>query len=316
MRPNFEVDTGSRGTFRPWLCGSGNRSFTVRLDITASVSGRNLIAAIVGETVHRHRRWSPIPGDDVLLVSRVLPRMDTSAPPLRIATAAVTMTGVFIRYGFYAAGAFVLVVMAIIPFLRSDPIQQHDTAPAFRLTSPDLAKMPVKASVITGRGARVEIRQYGQLHDRDKDFTVMMVLPPKGHLGARDFMSEVRDLAPLRSGSFTNTFYDLQTRFGPVRAAEFRIYADGRQKLCLAYLSRFETSTVFLKGWYCEDSGIKAGTFDLACNLDSLVIDQNFASTEAGAFLRDRMKRPKLCTADAVTQTTDTRPPRPPVRRF
>ena len=57
---------------------------------------------------------------------------------------------------------------------------------------------------------------------------------------------------------------------------------------------------------------------DLACDLDSLVVDANFAPNEpAGAFLRDRMKRPKLCSAEPVTQTTDTRPMRPsPFRRY
>ena len=174
-------------------------------------------------------------------------------------------------------------------------------------------------SVITGRGARVEMRQYGRLYDRAKDLTVMVVVPPKNHPGAREFMAEIRDLAPVRNGVFMlNTFHDLQTRFGPVRATEFRINADGRHKLCLAYLSRFDTSAVFLKGWSCEASGSKPGTWDLACDLDSLVVDTNFAPNEpAGAFLRDRMKRPKLCSAEPVTQTTDTRPMRPsPIRRY
>jgi hypothetical protein len=242
--------------------------------------------------------------------------MSTSVSPLQVVTTAATMTGAFVRYGFYAAGLFVLVVMLIVPFMRVDPVTRHETAPAFRLTSPDLARLPLSGSVITGRGARVEMRQHGRLHDRDKDFTVMLVIPPKNHPGARDFAAEIRELTPLRSGVYMlNAFHDLQTRFGPVRAAEFRINADGRHKLCLAYLSRFDTSAVYLKGWYCEASGIKAGTFDLACNLDSLVVDPNFASNEAGAFLRDRMKRPRQCSAEPVTQTTDTRPSRPSTTR-
>ena len=59
---------------------------------------------------------------------------------------------------------------------------------------------------------------------------------------------------------------------GPVRAREFRVNADGRTKLCLAYLSRFETTSVYLKGWTCEASGFNPGVYDLACNLDSLVL--------------------------------------------
>ena len=115
--------------------------------------------------------------------------------------------------------------------------------------------------------------------------------------------------------AFSNTFYDLQTRFGPARAQEFRVDADGRRKLCLAYLSRFETPAVYLKGWYCETSGAKADPYELACDLDSLVLDASLASVDADAFLRERMKRPKACSGAPVTRTTDTRPYRPPVRR-
>jgi hypothetical protein len=243
--------------------------------------------------------------------------MSSSVPPLQIATTAATMTGAFVRYGFYAAGMFVLVVMLIIPFMRSDPVTRHDTPPAFRMTSPELARLPGNGSVITGRGARVEMRTYGSLYDRGKDFTAMLVVPPKNHPGARDFAVEIRDLTPLRSGVFMlNTFHDLQTRFGAVRASEFRINADGRHKLCLAYLSRFDTTAVYLKGWSCEASGSKPGTWDLACDLDSLVVEPTFAANEAGAFLRDRMKRPRQCSAEQVTQTTDTRPARPTTRRY
>lgn len=233
-------------------------------------------------------------------------------------TTAVSIVGSFVRYAFYAAGVFVMVALLIVPFLRSDPVKRVDDKPGFRLASAELARLPMTASVITGRGARLEMRQYGRLHDRDKDLTVMMVLLPKGQVGAREFSSEMHDLSPLMSAgaSFSNTYYDLQTRFGPVRAREFRVNADGRTKLCLAYLSRFETSSMFLKGWTCEASGIKAGIYDLACNLDSLVIDQTLAFSEADAFLRQKMKRPKECSGEPVTQTTDTRPYRPPVRRY
>jgi hypothetical protein len=266
--------------------------------------------------------------------------MSMTDSPLRLGTAA-TVIGTVVRYGFYAAGAFVFVLIAIvmIPFLRSDPVRRVDDQPAFRLASPELARLPMSGSVTTGRGSRVEMRQYGRLHDRDKDFTVLMVMPPKDQGGARDFAAEMNNFGslqgglifvtaygvqtrviygsgPLQAAQFSSTYHDLQTRFGPVRAREFRINADGRDKLCLAYLSRFETSSVYLKGWYCEGSGIKAGSWDLACTLDSLVLDRALASSEADAFVRERMKRPKQCSAEPVTQTTDTRPPRPTVRRY
>lgn len=221
---------------------------------------------------------------------------------------AVAIVGAAVRYSFYAAGAFVLIGLVIVPFLRSDPVKRVDEKPAFRLAAGHLARLPMKTQVIAGRGARVELRQYGQLHERDKDFTVLLVMPPKGDTVARDLLAEMRDLGPIRSGAvLTSTYHDLTTRFGPVHAAEFRIDSDGFRKLCLAYISRFDTSAIYLKGWYCEANGIKAGAYDLACDLDSLVLDQPLASAEADAFVREQVKRGTHCSAEPVTQTTDTR---------
>jgi hypothetical protein len=40
--------------------------------------------------------------------------------------------------------------------------------------------------------------------------------------------------------------------------------------------------------------------------LDRLVLDADVASKEANGFLRSRMPRSAYCSAEAVTQTTDT----------
>jgi hypothetical protein len=221
---------------------------------------------------------------------------------------AASVAGMAVRYSFYAAGAFVLIGMVIVPFFRSDPVKRIDAKPAFRLAAGDLSRLPTKTQVIAGKGARVELRQYGELHDRDKDFTLLMIMPPAGQRVARDLLAEMRDLAPLRYGAvLTSTYHDLTTRFGPVHAAEFRIDADGRRKLCLAYISRFDTSALYLKGWYCEASGIRAGPYDLACDIDSLVLDGPLASADADAFVRERIRHGQNCSAEPVSQTTDTR---------
>jgi len=221
---------------------------------------------------------------------------------------AASIVGATVRHSFYAAGAFVLIGLVIVPFLRSDPVKRIDEKPAFHLAAADLARLPTKTQVVTGRGARVELRQYGQLHDRDKDFSILVVMPPPGDAVARDLVAEMRDLGPLRSGAvLTTTYHDLTTRFGPVHAAEFRIDSDGFRKLCLAYISRFDSPALYFKGWYCEASGIKASPYDLACDLDSLVLDRPLASTEADAFVREQIKHGTRCSAEPVTQTTDTR---------
>jgi len=72
-------------------------------------------------------------------------------------------------------------------------------------------------------------------------------------------------------------------------------------------MSRFDTSAVFLKGLYCEASGVTVGTCELACELDRLVIDRKLPSAEADDYLRTRMKKPAQCSVSPVTQTADTR---------
>ena len=220
----------------------------------------------------------------------------------------VLVVGAFVRYGFYLAGALVLIFLVLVPFLRWDPVKRVDKEPSFRLVSAGLAKLPVTTQVVTGNGAYVELRQYGQLHHRDKDFTAVLVVPSAGQTGTRELRSEMRDLGPLRSGAMvTNTYHDLRTRYGDFHAVEFRIDFDGRRKLCLAYMSRFDTAAVFLKGWYCEASGSNAGSWELACDLDSMLIDRKLPSAEADDYLRTRMKKPAECSASPVTQTADTR---------
>jgi hypothetical protein len=53
-------------------------------------------------------------------------------------------------------------------------------------------------------------------------------------------LGEAGLLGDVRATMLPN-FYDLETRFGAVRAREMRVDADGRWKQCLAFRSRFDT---------------------------------------------------------------------------
>ena len=48
---------------------------------------------------------------------------------------------------------------------------------------------------------------------------------------------------------------------------------DGRIKQCIAFLTRFETAAVYLKGWLCEASGAKPNADKLACMIDRLTLE-------------------------------------------
>lgn len=227
-----------------------------------------------------------------------------------IANAASTANAV-VRFLFYFLG--LLVFGAIAYFLLSVwnawP-QVRGISPAFSIPEPKLSRLNMTSRVITSFGDRAEMRQYGQPHDRDTDLTAIMVLPrDSAQIHTRTFAAEIGELRPIPRGAYAQAsiYYDLETRFGPIRATEFTAATDGRAKLCIAWLTRFETAAVYLKGWFCEASGARPSFQELACMLDKLVLDRNLSSKEATAFLRERMKRPPRCSADPVSQSVDTR---------
>ena len=226
-----------------------------------------------------------------------------------------TVAGIVIRYGFYLVGALVLGGAGLLLLsawrYQAKPINDP---PAMRLTAPALAHLPVSGHVIaSGRFGRIEVRQYGRLHSRDVDVAVVMVMPPKGIGMGTEFVQDLREVNLLRGtrASLLSTHYDLETRFGELRATEMRVDTDGRWKNCLAFRSRLDTPVVYLTGWYCDASGAKPGAGPLACMLDRLALDRDLASKEANAFMRARMARPPQCSAEPVTQTTDVRQRRP-----
>jgi hypothetical protein len=126
-------------------------------------------------------------------------------------------------------------------------------------------------------------------------------------------MPQLSDIKLLRNARvvYSSTHYDLDTRLGAVRATDIRVDSDGQWKQCLAFVSRFDTTSVYLMGWYCDASGAKPSATKLACTLDRLELDSPLASREADAYLRERVVRPATCSAWPVTQTIDTTPRRP-----
>jgi hypothetical protein len=228
----------------------------------------------------------------------------------RIAETA-SQVGLLIRYSFYAVGALVFGMIALaFVYGWFNRVHEIDAPPAFRLAASQLARLPVTGHIVTGgKLGRVEVQQYGKLYHRDTDLTAVLIMPPKGTAISREVGKVLRDIQSLRSMRvvFTQNHYDLETRFGDVRAADMRVYTDGRWKLCLSFISRFDSPSVYLTGWYCDASGAKPSAHALACALDRLVLDKPLASKDADAFVRTGMARPANCSAVPVSQTVDTR---------
>lgn len=225
-------------------------------------------------------------------------------------TRVVTGTGIIVRYSFYLVGALVIGMIGIgILSAYGSRTRTVDERPSFHLAAQHLARLPTRSQIITGgRFGRIELLQYGAVHNRDVNFSIGVGFPPAGALLTADTVPQISSLMPhnMRS-AMTSNYHDLETRFGSVRATEFRIESDGQWKQCLAFASRFDTPAMYLIGWFCDASGAKPSAATLACTLDRFTLDRELPSSEADAFMRTRMSRPAACSAIPVSQTTDTR---------
>lgn len=229
---------------------------------------------------------------------------------------AMKATSSIIQTVFYLSGAVIFIGIAIIAikFWNALPSVLSETPP-FVIEADALKRLRPHHRAARMDGARLDVLQYGQLYDRGTDLTLMIVQPPVSDQGlTRDFFAEIRELEPIarRARLDSSRFWDLQTRQGPVRAAEFMIRADGRDKLCLAFLSRFDQTALYYKGWFCEGSGARPNTHELACLLDRLRATAPLATREAEAALK--IEPARRCGAEPVSQTSDTRPFAPRTR--
>lgn len=233
--------------------------------------------------------------------------------------ATIGYAGTAIRYAFLLVGTLFFgivalavwrgwsVVSSIVP-MAAEPVQ---------VAVPELARLkPSSKAWKSGLGWQQEV-QYGRIYDRDTDFRLLVTMPSQTvqNLSSASFyqLPDIREFARARY-AYPAMHYDLETRFGPVRAAHFEAEVDGRTKLCMGFASRFDTGSFTYRGWFCEANGARPSPSALACMLDRIVIKGRLPSAEAQAFVETMVRRPGRCSADPVSQTVDTRPPRPPRR--
>lgn len=229
---------------------------------------------------------------------------------------AATVSGIIVRYAFYGLGALVFAIIAGIYYSPWNLVARHEAAivaaktdAAFQIGASEVSRRPLTVKAVSTPVGRAESLQFGQLYDRDTDMTALIVVPSEGRQTlTRDFNREIAELGALsrRRMAYPPVFYDLRTRFGDVRGAEFTIDADGRTKLCIAYLSRFDTQAIYVKGWYCEANGARPSFSAVACVLDKLKLAKPLQrdQADAQAFMDAATKRPASCSAEPVSQTT------------
>ncbi len=225
-------------------------------------------------------------------------------------TAAASVAGSLIRYSFYTIGAVVLGGIGLfMMWVWGHRVTTVDSPPAFTINAKAVSGLPVQSSILkVGQLGRVEIMHFGAIHNRETDLTAALFMPPNGTVPVDRLSANFHDANLLRNVRhiMTSTYHDLETRFGSIRAVEMRADIDGRWKQCLAYRSRFDHPSVYLMGWYCDGTGNKPSPHQLACTLDKLTLTRDLPSREANEFIRGRMARSANCSADSVSQTTDT----------
>jgi hypothetical protein len=243
----------------------------------------------------------PNPSTKTLPSTSLVQRLMQAAAP----GGALTRRPIFLGL---AAGLIVVIGgLGMIAHWRS---RAEDPA-AMRFADKEISRLPTRSHVTSSASlGRGEVREYGMLDDKQMDATVMMVVPPPGQMGFRDFFQELRELDLVRNATRATMArsYELHTRFGIYQAAEIQVDMVGRGKECLAFLSRFETAAVYLKGWYCDAVGTKPSPERLACALDGMVVDRPLEAANADAFMRERMTKPSFCTAVARSQDRELRP--------
>jgi hypothetical protein len=230
--------------------------------------------------------------------------------PLQHLLRAAAPGGALTRKSFFV-GLAATPMAAMVVLLVVIQLRAHGRDPAsMRLADADLARLPTRSFITEGEATGAgEVRQYGLFDDVNKDATLIMVTPGPGQSVARNFVDEVRALDPIDKATraIMARSYELHTRFGLYQAAEIQIDMVGRWKDCIAFLSRFETAAIYVKGWYCNAVGTKPNAERLACVLDSLVLDRPLASGNADSFVRERIARPSFCAASERDDIRDLR---------
>ncbi len=253
--------------------------------------------------------------------------MSGAFPPVG-ATSAIPIIGALVRYSFYLIGSVVFAIIGVLLLSHpgakpKPPVPPVDDKPGFRLNDADLSRMPKTGYVVNFQpSCRFDSWQYGLLTARGSDFPHALYRLPGLAMAPGDMNQELAQLRRFNilrgAGPYgTGPFYDLHTRFGEIRATDMRADVDGQRKQCLGFVSRFDTPFAHLSGWYCTAGGAKPDAIELACMLDRLVLNAPLVSPQADAFFRTRAALAPSCSAEPVTQTTDTRAyiPRRPVNR-
>jgi hypothetical protein len=199
----------------------------------------------------------------------------------------------------------------IEPFVTGSTAQWNRIAKPiaiFGLPAPDLASLPQRyESWRHGHGGRDDRLIFGEFDARPTDnagpashlhLSMLRKMPDAAR--ARPFYIDlVRQASELRlSVEKTQQPTLIQTKFGPVEAADAVLTSGDQQRACLAFRFSHDATGLRMGGWWCAAGGRPADRQQLACVIDRLDL------LSAG---EDRELRALFSAADKVRDQGCTR---------
>ncbi|MDB5616572.1 hypothetical protein [Tardiphaga sp.] len=138
--------------------------------------------------------------------------------------------------------------------------------------------------------------QSGSMATRDANITVVIERRSVARTLRRGILEDLNELSALKSSqvSYRESFHELTTKYGSLRAVVFDVTADGIRKYCTGFHTP-GTGKLYVKGFVCSMNQIEASPQVVACTVDKLRFTSD--QDEAAAIALVGAVQPKDCGA-------------------
>lgn len=168
----------------------------------------------------------------------------------------------------------------------------------FDLGSSELGRIaPAYEARRTADGRREDVLTFAAFAEKGPHLMLRLRTGPLEQPGARSFTIGLVREAALRALSVTRSSAPaaIQTRFGPVEAADVVLDDGSTSRSCLAFRSTGDTAAFTMNGWWCA-SAKPSDRRQLACLIDRLDLANAAGNEELrAAFARSELARDPAC---------------------
>jgi hypothetical protein len=177
------------------------------------------------------------------------------------------------------------VMDAITPVHRSEWIEIERPFPAFALSIPEAADVPVNYAIRRHAqgGGRKDIISLGQADGVAPYLQVEIYRPGVEQPHFTDPKTEIAtNAAALGPADVTSDNETLASKFGPLSIVTFAT-SKGAARKCLAFVRAYDDPRMQLSGWFCQGGGEFIERSMLACALDRLALLAAGSEPKVGA---------------------------------